>query len=118
MAYDSYRDSNGVTWTVGPPTGWNMAAWVLETADPRYEPQADDQSASMPPPYDGHMTEGAGGTPPSGDQQRVIFTQLVSDIEKFAKQNREHVLLKVTASPPVPWWVWLGLLWLISKRGR
>jgi hypothetical protein len=116
MAYDSYRDSNGVRWTIGPPTGWNMAAWVLPDADPRYEPQADDQQASMPPNYDGNFTEQPGGTPPTGDQQRVIFTELTTAIEAYAKAHRGNTLLQVTASPPVPWWVWAGLLYLLTRR--
>lgn len=115
MAYDKYRDTNGVTWTVGPPTGWMMAAWVLPDADPQYEPEADDQSASMPPGYGGHMTEQP-DIPPSGDQQRVIFLDLVKNIESYAQAHRANVLLRVTASPPLPWWVWVVGAWLLTRR--
>jgi len=112
MAYDSYRDANGVTWTVGPPTGWTMAAWVLPDASPTYVPEADDQQASMPPPTLHGVADGA----PSGEQQRVIFLDLVKAIEGYAAEHKRNVVLKVTASPPIPWWVWVIGAWLLTRR--
>lgn len=110
MGYDKYKDTNGVTWQVRQ-TGWNMLAYVADDASPRYDPPATDQQQGLPPPDD----TGSGVAEPTGEQQRVMFTALAADIENFAKQHRGNTLLNVTASPPIPWWVWLGLGWLLLK---
>ena len=111
MGYDKYKDTNGITWAVHQ-TGWSMAAYVPEDASPRYEPPATDQQQTMPAPPDA----GKGVPLPSGEQQRVMFSALAADIEQYAKAHRTDALLTVTASPPIPWWVWLGLLLLLKGR--
>lgn len=120
MGYDRYRDSNGVTWTViTADSGFTMVGSVLDDADPRYDPPATDQQAKM---QQGGIQ--VGGTevvhtePPTGEQTRVLFTELVGDIEKYAAEHRGAVLLKVTASAGVPWWVWVGVGLVVLKRGR
>lgn len=115
MGYDKYKDSNGITWSVlWPDRGWSAMATVPDDASPRYEPPATDQEAHTPPPDD----VGGGVAAPTGEQQRVLFSQLTSNVEAFAKQNREHALLTVTARPPTPWWVWAVGLWALYEMSR
>lgn len=114
MGYDKYKDTNGVVWQVRQ-TGWKMLAYVPDGADPSYEPPATDQQQEMTPASFDPVGEAVG---PSGEQQRVMFIDLTKDIETYAKAHRANVVLKVTASPPLPWWVWAGLAWLLLKRRR
>lgn len=94
MAYESYKDSNGITWTVlSTANGWTMIASVLDSADPKYEPPATDQMASTPAAMGPALTP-LGPTP---EQTRVIFTKLRDDIEAYAKAHRGAAILKVTA---------------------
>lgn len=122
MPYESYRDSNGVTWTViSTQNGFTMIGSVLDSADPKYDPPATDLMESMAKggvqlgPIDIIHTE-----PPTAEQTRVIFTGLTRQIEAYAKSHRGGAVLKVTASPTSGWW-WLGggllMLWA-SSRGR
>lgn len=115
--YESYKDSNGVTWTVmSAANGWTMLASVLDSADPKYDPPPADEMAMMPP------VESFGGvmTPvPTAEQKRVIFTELRNKIEAFAKAHRGAAVLKVTAAPPTWWWiVGAGIAWYLLGEGK
>src|ERR1041384_860281 len=103
MAYDSYRDSNGVRWSIPPAIGqgWTMLAYVDDAADPKYNTPPPDMTASMPEPSDA----GTGVPHPTDEQTRVIFLDLRGKIEAYAKEHRGEVQLRVTASA-IPWWVW------------
>jgi hypothetical protein len=105
MAYDSYKDRNGVTWNViTMANGFTMIATVLDTADPKYDPPAEDLTATMAssvPP----IVQGLGSSA-TAEQTRVLFTELVTKIEAWAKDHRGATSLMVTAKPPIPWWVW------------
>lgn len=122
MGYDAYRDSNGVTWTVVTPSsgkGFTMMATVLDTADPKYDPEPEDITVSM---AQGGVQVGGidiiPTAPPTGEQTRVLFTELVGKVEEYAKQHRGATSLKVTASAGVPWWVWVGLGALVLYKRR
>lgn len=122
MAYDSYRDSNGVTWTVVWPATkkrHQAIATVMDTADPKYDPEPADITVSM---AEGGLQIGGLDIIPSGtatdEQQRVLFIELIGKVEGYAKEHRRLVELKVTASPPTPWWLWalLGMAALSKRR--
>lgn len=118
MAYDHIRDSNGVTWTViAADNGFTLMATVLDGADPKYDPPAEDQQAQM---AQGGVQVGGVDVvhtdPPTGEQTRTLFTELVQAVEKYAKEHRGAVLLKVTASAGTPWWLWVGLGVLLLRR--
>jgi hypothetical protein len=111
MPYESYKDSNGVSWTViTTQNGFTMIASVLDSADPKYDPPAEDLMESMAQggvqlgPVDIVHTD-----PPTAEQVRVIFTGLTKKIEAYAKAHRGAAILKVTARP-VNWWLVGGLL--------
>lgn len=100
MPYESYKDSNGVTWTViTTQNGFTMLGTVLDSADPRYDPPAEDivekmaQGGVQIGPIDVIHTD-----PPTPEQTRVLFTGLVKKIEAYAKSHKGPVL-KVTAKP-------------------
>jgi len=119
MAYDGYNDSNGVHWTVVTTgNGFTMLATVLDDADPRYDPPAEDLVVKM---AQGGVQIGDADIvhtdPPTAEQTRTLFVELAGKIEAFAKAHRGPVL-KVSASRPVPWWVWalLGVAILKSRR--
>lgn len=103
MAYDHYRDTNGVTWVVAPPdapaTGhpprWTMFAYVPDDSQIRYSPPPTDVMASTPAPDD----FGRGIPNASAEQVRVIFLELVSQIEAYAKTHAGSVVMEVTAAP-------------------
>lgn len=115
MAYDHYRDSNGVTWTVGPPdapaTGnpprWTMYAYVPDEAQVKYDPPPTDVMASTPAPAD----FGRGIPNATAEQVRVIFTELVALIEAYARTHAGAVVMTVTAAPEGGLG-WLLLVWL------
>lgn len=115
MAYDHYRDTNGVTWTVAPPdapaTGnpprWTMFAYVPDESQIKYVPPPSDVMASTPAPPD----MGRGVPNASAEQVRVIYLELISQIEAYAKTHAGSVVMTVTASPGSGLG-WLVLLWL------
>lgn len=117
-SYESYKDSNGVTWTVmSVSNGWTMVASVLDSADPRYDPPPADEMAAMP------MNQMLPNAIPSEEQRRVIFVDLRNKIETYAKAHRGAAVLKVTAKPPGgTFWALVGggllLLHWASKRRR
>lgn len=106
MAYDKYKDTNGVTWTITPSenlvaTGglsltrlaeyqWKMMAYVADEAEVGYTPAAPDLVATLPAFLP--------GTTADAEQTRNIFTDLVGQIEAWAKDHRHQVMLRVTAS--------------------
>ena len=91
-----------------------MYAYVPDDASRRYDPPAPDLTSSTPAPDD----VGRGVAAPTGDQQRVIFTELVRQIEEYAVAHRQAEVLKVTAHTGTPWWVWFGLGLVLLKGGR
>jgi hypothetical protein len=110
VAYDYYPDSNGVRWTIVFPAkdhGWSMLATVMDDEQPRYDPlPSEDISASMPEPEPmGEVTPPR----PTGDQTRVMFSELVEKIEAYAKKHRGSTILTVRASRPMSGWLALGL---------
>lgn len=120
-AYESYKDTNGVTWTVmSASNGWTMLASVLDSADPKYDPPPADEMVSIMPP---NPMLPAGGIP-TDEQRRVIFTGLRDKIETYAKAHRGAAVLRVTAKPPSgTFWVLLGaglmlLHWGATERRR
>lgn len=123
MAYDKYKDSNGVTWTVTTvPNGYTMIASVRDDAERKYDPPAEDQMAKMP--LNPSALEVNNKTviqpdPPTGEQTRVIWLELVQKIEAYAAAHKGALMQTVTASPP---WGWLlviaGGLYYLSKPRR
>lgn len=112
----SYRDSNGVTWTVmEAENGWTQLGSVLDEADPKYDPPPEDVTASMPPAVSGDMST---VIRPNAEQTRVIFVELRDKMEAQATKLRGRAVLSVKAKAPVPWWVWalLGFAVLKSRR--
>jgi hypothetical protein len=109
MAYESIKDSNGVTWTViTTANGFTMIASVLDSADPNYDP--------APPDLDAKMSQGGiqlgdidivHTDPPTPEQTRTLYIELVGKVQQWAKDHRGATSLKVTAKAPIPWWVWL-----------
>jgi hypothetical protein len=92
--YQSYRDSNGVTWTVmEAANGWTMIGSVLDEADPRYDPPPPDVTASLPQPMDIGVV-----VRPTDEQTRVIFTQLRAKMEEAAAAHKGKAVLQVKAS--------------------
>lgn len=104
MAYDKYKDQNGVTWRViTSGNGYTMIGTVLDDADPKYDPPAEDQQASLP--LNPSALEVQNKTiispdPPTAEQTRVIFIELIKKIEAYAASHRPLLMLKVTARPP------------------
>jgi hypothetical protein len=101
MAYERYRDRNGVTWTiVWTHKGHTAIATVLDDADPKYDPDLGDLKAEMDPGgvqalgYD--IIE---GDPATDEQQRVLFIELTGKIEKLAAEHSRATSLKVTPAP-------------------
>lgn len=112
----SYRDSNGVTWTVMQASnGWTLLGSVLDDADPKYDPPAEDVTASMPPAAGEDLSSVIA---PTAEQTRVIFIELRGKMEEQATKLRGKAVLGVKAKAPVPWWVWalLGFAVLKSRR--
>jgi hypothetical protein len=96
MAYDHYRDSNGVTWTiVSTAHGWTMLGTVLDDADPRYDPDPGDLRNTMELTPINQVADHF--VTPTAEQTRVLFLGLVDKIEAFAKEHRGATSLKVTA---------------------
>jgi hypothetical protein len=112
--YDHYVDSNGVRWHVVTPAkdhGWSLMADVdPEQANPYYVPDVDIQTASM---EQGGLQLGpldiVKSPPPTSQQQQTLFLELRDKIETYAREHRANVVLRVTASKGMPWWVW-GLI--------
>jgi hypothetical protein len=120
MGYDSYRDSNGVTWTVvATANGFTLLGTVLDEADPKYDPPVEDVTASM---AQGGVQVGGidiiHTDPPTAEQTRVLFAELAGKMEAIARAHRGQALLAVKASAPVPWWVWALLGVAILRRRR
>ena len=123
--YEKYKDQNQVTWNIiTAGNGYTMIATVLDDADPKYDPPATDQQASLP--LNPSALEIQNKTiiapdPPTGEQTRNIMIDLVTKIETFAAARRNQVLLKVTAKPGAGWGtaalVLLGL-YLLSESER
>lgn len=118
MGYDKYKDSNGVTWTITPSdnlvaTGglsltrlaeyqWKMLAYVADEAEVGYEPKAPDLVATMPAFLP--------GTTATAEQTRNVFVDLTTKIEQWARDHRQHVTLRVTASPNGAGWLIVAAL--------
>lgn len=123
MAYDKYKDTNGVTWTVTPSeqlvaTGglsltrlaeyqWRMMAYVPDENEVGYAPPAPDLVATMPAFLPGAVA--------NAEQTRNIFVDLVGKIEGWAKEHRHQVTLRVTASAGPGWLLLLGAAWVLYE---
>lgn len=112
MPYESYKDSNGVSWTVVWTRKRHTAiGTVLEDAQPRYDPDVGDVRAEMDP---GGLQIGGRdiieGDPATDEQQRVLFIELVGKIEDIARAHRGATMLQVSARPPMSPALVLGLL--------
>lgn len=98
MAYDHYRDTNGVTWTiVTTDNGWTMLATVLDDADPKYGFDPGDLKNTMQTAAPNMIADKF--IRPTGEQTQILFLGLVDKIEAFAKDHRTATVLKVTARP-------------------
>lgn len=118
--YDSYKDLNGVTWFVyTADQGWKMAAGVADDANPYYEPPPADLLSEM----------GKGGLqifdkdiirsdPPTVQQSQNLFLDLRKQIDRYAKEHKADVAIRVTASPGGAGWVVLGLILLALADDR
>lgn len=101
MGIDQYKDSNRVVWTIAPPDGssWNVIAYVKDDEEIAYDPPPADLMASTPSGQEYH----ASASPPTTEQARVLYIELVGKIEEYARQNRGHVTLRVTAHRDNGW---------------
>jgi hypothetical protein len=112
----SYRDSNGVTWTVMQASnGWTLLGSVLDEADPKYDPPPEDVTASMPPAAGEDLASVIAPTP---EQTRVIFIELRNKMEQQATKLKGKAVLGVSAKAPIPWWVWALLGFAVLKARR
>lgn len=108
MAYDHYTDTNGVTWQILPVNnGFTLMATVRDDAEVVYDPPATDQMVKMdaggmqiPTPF-GDIAISPKDASPTGEQQRVLFTEIRDKIEAYAKANQGHQLMTVRAHPDV-----------------
>jgi len=112
MPYESYKDSNGVPWTVvWTKHGHTAIGTVLEDAQPRYDSDVGDVRAEMDP---GGLqffgTDIIEGSPATDEQRRVLFIELTEKIEAIAAEHRRNTQLRVTGSPGMSPWLMLGLL--------
>ena len=108
-AYDSYKDKNGVTWTIAT-SGTAMLGTVLEGASPKYVPQAEDMFVKILTPGDSTQAE----------VERKAFIDLREKIDQYSKDHASSVALVVSAKPGLPWWVWVAgaLLAFGGGKGR
>jgi len=91
--YQNYKDANGVTWTI--LSGANsFAATVLPDAEPRYDPEAPDVGPVAKPSLDASATDAQ-----VLERDRRAFSNLRGLIDKYAGENRQRVILRVTAHP-------------------
>jgi len=89
--YQTYKDANGVTWTILNGTA-SMAATVLPEAVPRYDPEAPDIGPVKKPSLSDSATDEQ-----VTERDRRAFSNLRSLIDKWAADNRQKVILRVTA---------------------
>lgn len=105
--YQTYKDANGVEWTIITASK-TLSATVKDDAQPRYDPPASDVG---PTPL---LAVASGDAAEKAEGARRSFQNLRETIDKYAKDNETHVILRVSGAGGggVPWWVWLGLLGL------
>lgn len=89
--YTTYKDSNGVTWTILNGSA-SLAATVLPDAAPRYDPEAPDIGPLPKPSLDASATDAE-----VSERDRRAFSNLRDLVENYAGDNRQRVILKVTA---------------------
>lgn len=120
MPYDKYADRNGVKWTViTVPNGYTMIASVHDEEPRKYDPPPSDITASLP--LNPSALEVNNKTiiqpdPPTGEQTRMIWLDLVTQIEAYAGAHKGAVMQTVT--PGISWGVVAGILgglWLLSE---
>lgn len=106
--YDKWKDTNGVTWEIYD-TDRTMNAQVGRDANPRYETSPGELTRNKP-------AMSSGSTPGEvADSNRAVFSRLRDDIEEYARGHKADVVLVVTPDNEIPWWVWVGLLWLATE---
>lgn len=91
--YTTYKDSNGVTWTILNGAS-SLAATVLPDATPRYDPEAPDIGPVPKPSLDASATDDE-----VRERDRRAFSNLRDWIDAWAGDNRQRVILRVTAHP-------------------
>ncbi len=115
--YTTYKDANNVTWTVLNGAA-SMAATVLPDAMPRYDPEAPDVGPVPKPSMSASATDVE-----IRERDRRAFSNLRELIDKYAGNNRQRVILRVTAAADGGGGGWLVLLLILAvasegKRGR
>lgn len=100
MAYDSYRDSNGITWTLIWPKKYKRHAVLATIEDgksPRYATDPGDFQASMDRGgvFVGDLTviEGPDAT---AEQQRVLMAEIIGKVEGWASKHRGETVIVVS----------------------
>lgn len=119
MAYDKYIDQNGIKWNIiTTPDGWTMMATVLDDATPRYDPPAPDQLVKHAPTDAGALEVNnhtiVGAEPPTAEETRLIFIELVQKIEEYAGSHKPLILVR--QKPPLNPLLVVGLFaaaWLV-----
>lgn len=103
--YQTYKDANGVEWTI-ITAAKTLSATVRDDAEPRYDPPAADAG---PTPL---LAVDSSDAAEKAEGARRSFQNLREMIDKYAKENETHVILRVTAKRDAAW-VGLALVALI-----
>ncbi len=100
--YKSYRDANGITWTIITAAKALMAT-VSDDAEPRYIPPATDMAQTI--------LSDDGTEVGRAEAERKAFEGLRAQVDAWASQHTLGTGLTVRASAGggVPWWLWAGL---------
>ena len=104
--YQAYTDANGVRGTVSS-SGKNLLATVLDDAQPRYIPDAEDQTAIIP------SSDEAGAV----EAERKAFTTLRERVDAYAEEHKANAGLTVSAHRDSSW-IWIAALVLLVMSGR
>lgn len=118
MAYDQYKDTNGVTWTITAARGFVFIAYVADTANPRYVPPPSDITAKMDPGgvQIGPWSFGADDAP-TAQQQQTLFIELSGKIESYAKEHVANVVKIAGSGHGLIALALIGIgLYLLEKR--
>lgn len=99
--YQTYRDANGVEWTI-ITAAKTMSAAVKDDAEPRYDPSATDIG---PTPL---LNADSGNVAEQTEGRRRSFQNLREMIDRYASDNATHVILRVSAGGGAGW-IWVAL---------
>ena len=92
MGYDSYKDANGVTWRVISASKAISAFMDPDVVGPRYDPDPPDMGPATKPSLDDSATDSE-----VAERDRRTFINLRKDIDSFANEHKQAVILRVTA---------------------